>query len=154
METQPLSDRFELRHAATDHALRVSVPARRLLAMDGFGPPGTPDFLLALRSLRSAEQSIRARLAAAGITVVYDPQAVVAHRREVTLRSFWDKNVRYGRGARWHRRRHEAGALGPPGLYAGLLRSGFAGGVPLGAAVVCSQIAVFCGYVMESLARN
>ena len=66
METRPLSDRFELRHAATDHALRVTVPARRLLAIDGFGPPGTPDFLLALRTLRSAEQSIRANLAAAG----------------------------------------------------------------------------------------
>src|SRR4051794_34773491 len=66
METQPLSDRFELRHAATDHAIRVIVPARRLLAIDGFGPPGTPDFLLALRALRSAEESIRAKLAAAG----------------------------------------------------------------------------------------
>src|SRR4051812_36912782 len=66
METQPLSDRFELRHAATDHALRVTVPARRLLAIDGFGPPATPDFLLALKTLRSAEQAIRGKLAASG----------------------------------------------------------------------------------------
>jgi hypothetical protein len=66
METQPLSDRFELRHAATDRALAVTVPARHLLAIDGFGPPGTPDFLLALRTLRRADQVIRAKLAAAG----------------------------------------------------------------------------------------
>src|SRR4051794_34724407 len=66
METQPLSDRFELRHAATDHAVRVTVPARRLLAIDGFGPPATPDFLLALKTLRSVELAIRGKLAASG----------------------------------------------------------------------------------------
>jgi hypothetical protein len=67
MET-PLSDRFELRHAASDRVLPVKVPSRRLLAIAGFGPPGTPDYLLALRALRLADQAVRAALSAAGWT--------------------------------------------------------------------------------------
>jgi hypothetical protein len=66
MDVLPLNDRLDLRHAATDRALAVNVPVRRLFAIDGFGPPATPDHLLALRTLRAADQAVRALLRARG----------------------------------------------------------------------------------------
>ena len=92
-----------------------------------------------------------ARLLRAGITIAYDPGAVVVHRRDVTLGGFWRKNVRYGRGARRYRARHERGRPGRPSFYAALVRAGFERGPSVGAAILCSQLAVACGYALEAL---
>jgi hypothetical protein len=62
MTAEP-SDRFELRHAATDRATIVVVPERRMLAIDGLGDPRASDFLLASETLRGAGELLRARVA-------------------------------------------------------------------------------------------
>ena len=62
MTTEPMTDRFELRHAATDHAIIVVVPERRMLAIDGLGEPRAAGFVFAARTLRSAGELLRARV--------------------------------------------------------------------------------------------
>jgi hypothetical protein len=56
------SDRFELRHAATDRATIVVVPDRRMFAIDGLGDPRAGAFRLASETLRSADELIRERM--------------------------------------------------------------------------------------------
>jgi hypothetical protein len=56
------SDRFDLRHAATDRAIVVVVPERRLLATGGVGSPRGADFKLASDILRLIAIDIRRRL--------------------------------------------------------------------------------------------
>jgi hypothetical protein len=56
------SDRFELRHAATDRATIVVVPERRMFAIDGLGDPRAGEFLLASETLRAADEALRSRL--------------------------------------------------------------------------------------------
>jgi hypothetical protein len=60
--TQPASDPLDLRHAATDRATIVSVPNRRLFAIDGLGDPGAAPFRLAADALFAAAESLRAAL--------------------------------------------------------------------------------------------
>jgi GT2 family glycosyltransferase len=87
-----------------------------------------------------------ARLAAAGVALVDAPAAIVLHRHELDLPSFWRQHVAYGRGA--HRFR-EAQPLGfePPTWYLRLIRTGFASGARTGAAVVLAQLATVVGYI-------
>jgi hypothetical protein len=59
MATELPSDRFELRHAATDRATFVVVPERRMFAIDGLGDPRLPAFVLASDSLRAVEERLR-----------------------------------------------------------------------------------------------
>jgi hypothetical protein len=63
MTTESASDRFELRHAATDRAMIIVVPERRMLAIDGLGDPGATDFAFASQTLRTAGEHLRVRLA-------------------------------------------------------------------------------------------
>lgn len=63
MTVEPASDRFELRHAATDRALIVVVPERRMLAIDGLGDPRAADFVFASKTLRIAGELLRLRVA-------------------------------------------------------------------------------------------
>jgi hypothetical protein len=53
---------LELRHAATDHAVIVVVPERRLLAIDGVGDPRGNDFRHATTILRSVGERLRVRV--------------------------------------------------------------------------------------------
>ena len=62
MATELPSDRFELRHAATDRATIVVVPERRMFAIDGLGDPRLPAFVLASESLRAVEERLRAHV--------------------------------------------------------------------------------------------
>ena len=59
MATELPSDRFELRHAATDRATFVVVPERRMFAIDGLGDPRLAAFVLASDSLRAVEERVR-----------------------------------------------------------------------------------------------
>ncbi|HEX5147585.1 MAG TPA: hypothetical protein VFW02_00800, partial [Candidatus Limnocylindrales bacterium] len=52
----------ELRHAATDRAMIVVVPERRMLAIDGLGDPRSTDFTFASQTLRTAGELLRAIL--------------------------------------------------------------------------------------------
>jgi hypothetical protein len=61
MATELPSDRFELRHAATDRATFVVVPERRMFAIDGLGDPRLAAFVLASDSLRAVEERVRGR---------------------------------------------------------------------------------------------
>jgi len=63
MTTEPASDPLELRHAATDRAMIVVVPERRMLAIDGLGDPRAADFVFASQTLRIAAELLRVRVA-------------------------------------------------------------------------------------------
>jgi hypothetical protein len=58
MDSTAASDLFDLRHAATDHVTTATVPARRLFAISGFGPPRSSDFEVATATLSRAEAAL------------------------------------------------------------------------------------------------
>jgi hypothetical protein len=58
MDTTATGDAFDLRHAATDHVTTATVPARRLFAINGFGPPRSSDFAMATSTLARAEATL------------------------------------------------------------------------------------------------
>ncbi len=93
-----------------------------------------------------------ARLAAQGRTLAYEPAALVVHHQQLSARSYWRQQVRYGRGA--HRFRvHTAGPrLQRPRFYAGLLRRGMADGPTTVALIGVAQIATATGLAIEVLA--
>jgi GT2 family glycosyltransferase len=96
-----------------------------------------------------------ARLAQAGYVIVSVEAACVVHRQDVTLRSFLQRQVRYGRGAyRFRRREGERTQLEPPGFYAALLRDAFAQGVTMGLLVALAQIATAFGFLRAAAARR
>ena len=44
------------------------------------------------------------RIGAAGVAISLEPEAIVAHHQDLSLRRYWRQQVRYGRGAlRWRR---------------------------------------------------
>lgn len=67
-----LSDSLDLRHAATDRATIVTVPERRMLAIDGVGAPTGIDHRRAIETLHDVADRVRATV-------------VRARRREVRL---------------------------------------------------------------------
>jgi glycosyltransferase involved in cell wall biosynthesis len=96
-----------------------------------------------------------ARLAQAGYALVSVEAACVVHRQDVTLRSFLQRQVRYGRGAYRFRRRDGGRArLERPGFYAALLRDAFGQGVTVGLLVVLAQIATAFGFVRAAAAQR
>jgi hypothetical protein len=60
--TEAFDDLFDLRHAATDRATIVTVPERRMLAIDGVGAPTGADFARALEALHAVADRLRSRL--------------------------------------------------------------------------------------------
>ncbi len=92
------------------------------------------------------------RVTEAGIAIAYAPGAIVAHQPELTVRSFWRQQVRYGRGAaHWRRRRAHDPNWQPARFYVDLLRAGFAGGTRCGLLVAAAQFATAYGLARESV---
>jgi GT2 family glycosyltransferase len=92
------------------------------------------------------------RLAERGVAVHVEPGARVHHDQDLTLRTFWRQQVRYGRGAYlFHRRRGPGRDLQPATFYTDLVRAGFARGAPVGALVLLAQVATACGMVAEAV---
>ena len=58
----PADDPLALRHAATDRATIVTVPERRMLALDGVGAPTGTDFARAIEALHEVADRLRAHL--------------------------------------------------------------------------------------------
>jgi glycosyltransferase involved in cell wall biosynthesis len=92
------------------------------------------------------------RVVANGYDVVFERDAVVLHFPDLTLREFWRKHLRYGRGAYRYRRMHRAGRLEPPGFYARLLGAGFRAGIATGVLVCVAELATASGFAREALA--
>lgn len=90
-----------------------------------------------------------ARAASRAAAPVYVPDAVVTHHPGLTTASFLRQQYRYGKGAARYRSAANNRRLGSPSFYAGLLRAGFAAGLPPGALVSASQLAVAAGTVTE-----
>ncbi|MEO1057105.1 MAG: glycosyltransferase [Actinomycetota bacterium] len=95
------------------------------------------------------------RVSDADIAIAYAPRAIVAHRPELTMRSFWRQQVRYGRGAaHWRRQRAHDPNWQPAGFYTDLVRAGFAGGVRCGLLVLAAQAATAYGLARETVAAR
>lgn len=90
-----------------------------------------------------------ARLVDGGGTLRVAPCAVVLHHQDLTLRTFWAQQVRYGRGA--HRFHRSGPGLARPAFYVGLSRRGFAQGALTGALVLAAQAATAVGMVLEAV---
>lgn len=88
-----------------------------------------------------------ARLAAAGVVLAWEPEATVDHHQDLTLRTFWRQQSRYGRGAH---RFHGGRGRQPARFYAALLRAGWACGPRAGALVVVAQVATARGLLAEA----
>jgi glycosyltransferase involved in cell wall biosynthesis len=91
-----------------------------------------------------------ARLTARGAAIAYEPEAVVAHHPDLSLRRFWRQQLRYGRGA--HRfRRGADGQRRRPLLrfYVDLLVKGFRQGPAVGGLVLVAQVATLVGVAAE-----
>lgn len=73
MDTTATGDAFDLRHAATDHVTTATVPARRLFAISGFGPPRSSDFAVATSTLARAEATLSEMLRHRGDGTVARP---------------------------------------------------------------------------------
>ena len=95
------------------------------------------------------------RLARAGYALVSVEAACVVHRQDVTLRSFLQRQVRYGGGAyRFRRREGRRAQLEPPGFYVALLRDAFAQGVTVGLLVALAQVATAFGFMRAAAAQR
>lgn len=90
-----------------------------------------------------------ARVRAAGYRLKAEPDAVVEHCPDLTLRRFWRQHVAYGRGACTFRRAHGERPLERPAFYAKLLKVGFRKGWATGLLVCLAQIATAAGYGLE-----
>jgi GT2 family glycosyltransferase len=90
-----------------------------------------------------------ARLAAAGVALAWAPDAVVDHHQDLTLRTFWRQQARYGRGAH---RFHGGAGRQPPRWYVDLVRRGAAHGPRAGALVLVAQLATTAGFLAEAVA--
>jgi len=89
-----------------------------------------------------------ARLVDAGVRIVWEPEAWVAHHQDLTVRTFWRQQAGYGRGAR---RFHGGRGRQPARFYLDLVRTGFAQGPTAGALVLVAQVATAWGLVSEAL---
>jgi len=88
------------------------------------------------------------RLIELGHVLVSEPAAIVYHRQELDFRSFWRKNVHYGRGAYTFRRAaRQTRPLERPEFYRELVRHGFAAGTAVGILVLVSQVATALGFL-------
>jgi len=92
-----------------------------------------------------------ARLAAAGVKPERVPGAVAVHNIGGGLRTFAQRQFRYGRGSA--RFRTSAGGRGPLAFYLGLLREGFSRGAGAGVLVAAAQVIGACGAAFEALRR-
>jgi hypothetical protein len=50
---------FDIQRAATGHVSLVEIPSRRVIAIDGYGPPTSGDFRLAYQTLMSVAEGLR-----------------------------------------------------------------------------------------------
>jgi glycosyltransferase involved in cell wall biosynthesis len=111
------------------------------------GVPFDEDFPLAA----GEDREWCARLAVAGVTIRWVPEAEVRHHQDMPWRSFWRQQVRYGRGARRHHMTQPRGQrIQDVGFYTSLVRRGFADGPRVGALVVVAQAAIAAGIVAET----
>jgi glycosyltransferase involved in cell wall biosynthesis len=93
------------------------------------------------------------RVVAKGYVILSEPDAVIVHRPQPTVRAFLRQQVRYGRGAFLFRRRGpEPQSLEPPGFYLALVRRGFGHGPAAGTLVAAAQVATAVGYGLAWLA--
>lgn len=96
-----------------------------------------------------------ARLLGTGASLVFEPAATVHHHQELTPRTFWRQQVRYGRGAYRFRSGHAARTrLEPPRFYTGLVRRGLREGWRAGALVCLAQLATAVGMGLEAAATR
>ncbi len=95
------------------------------------------------------------RLAEAGVALVHEPSAWVDHHQDLTLRSFWRQQERYGRGAhRWQQDRPPGARLQPARFYTDLLGKAWSQGPRTGALVMLAQLATATGLAREALASR
>ncbi|MEP7344470.1 MAG: glycosyltransferase [Gemmatimonadaceae bacterium] len=96
-----------------------------------------------------------ARIAAAGLTLGLEPNAIISHRPVLGFGGFWRQHERYGRGAfRFVRSRTSGDWQEPPGFYFGLLRASIRTSLTCLSLVLLAQVATTVGFVKEAVERK
>jgi GT2 family glycosyltransferase len=131
----------------------LAVPAGVFHSIGGFDPAFTT----------SEDRDLCDRWLRGGNRLAYAPDALVYHAHKLTLRSFWNQHVGYGRGAwRHHHARAQRGA-GPfrpnMGFYISLLRRPLSRGLSsrglrLLLSILVALVANAAGFAAESLKRR
>ena len=131
----------------------MAVPAGAFRALGGFDTH--------FERPAGEDRELCSRWCRAGHKIVYAPEAQVAHRHSLNLRSFWGQHVSYGRGAYQYRRRRAylsgtAVRVEPLAFYFSLITVPFAKGVTWQAMLqavllMVSQVANATGFVGEWL---
>ena len=90
------------------------------------------------------------RLLRSGHVLRYEPSAVLVHHDEPDIRSFLQRQLRYGRGAfRFRRLGPEPRSLEQPWFYVQLVRRGFSEGPIAGMLVCVAQLTTAAGFAAE-----
>lgn len=93
-----------------------------------------------------------ARIARAGYVLRTESRARLVHRQELTMRSFFRRQLHYGEGAYLYRRGDgSARRLEPPTFYLSLLREAFGSGVKVGLLVTAAQLVTATGFARASV---
>lgn len=87
------------------------------------------------------------RAAGQGAAPLFVRQALVLHQPGMRIRDFLRQQYRYGKGAARYRSAGVGRSFGSFSFYAGLLRTGFAGGPGAGALVCVAQAAAVIGAI-------
>ncbi|HEX7278460.1 MAG TPA: glycosyltransferase [Solirubrobacterales bacterium] len=88
-----------------------------------------------------------ARAAALGAAPVLIPDAIVIHQAGLGVRDFLRQQYGYGKGAAQYRSSDGDRRVGSSSFYVGLLRQGFAAGLPTGLLVCGAQMATLAGVI-------
>jgi len=107
------------------------------------------------RTAAGEDRAWCARVASAGLTLVLETAAVVAHRPTLGPLGFWRQHLRYGRAA-FHFARTTRGHdwHEPREFYIGLLRSGAQAGFNCLLLVLVAQVATITGFLWEAAHRS
>jgi len=93
-----------------------------------------------------------AQIARAGYVLRSEPRARLVHCQQLTVQSFFRRQLHYGEGAYLYRRgERSARRLEPPAFYLSLMRDAFAAGFTVGLLVAAAQLATAAGFVRESV---
>ena len=135
--TQAIIDSFYSKQPVFFTSNNIAVNAARFRGLGGF------DETWPLAA--SEDRDFCLRWIGSGGRLTYAPNAIVHHFHTPSLGRFWKQHFRYGRGACWLRRKHDA----VPHQVSGAIRYAVARANP--ALVLLAQLATIAGFLRETV---